>query len=541
MEITSKTIWKIKYISSQNHMKRGLHMGGITIDGYFLGIDVGTQGTKTILCDGSSGEVKGEARASYPIVEKADGTREQNPKDWVDAVRNTVREVLQNTAVDKDRVRGIGVSGQQHGFVPLAADGSVIRNAKLWNDTSTEKQCNTLIERLGGEEKVLELTGNNILAGYTVPKVLWLKENEPENYGKLDAILLPHDYINYYLTGEKTVEAGDSSGTAFFDVRKRAWSDEVLKAVDSDRDLKECLAPVIESHSPAGLVRRAVLEELGFPSQSNIIVSSGGGDNMMAAIGTGNTKKGIVTVSLGTSGTIYAYSDFPVVDPRNEFAAFCDSTGGWLPLACTMNVTVATELLKRLFSVNNRELDVLVEKAPIGAGGLILLPYFVGERTPNVPSGTGVFFGVNEFTLKEEYLARSAMEGVTMGLRYGLESMRGEGIAPSDIRLTGGGSNSAIWRQIAADIFDAPCVTMEIEEAASFGAAMQAMWCIAHEDGEGCEISEITDQFVKVNSETVKEPVKDAVKQYNELFALQNEVSASLRQPFERHRNIVSG
>jgi xylulokinase len=516
-------------------------MSSITIDGYFLGIDVGTQGTKTILCDGSSGNVVGEARASYPIVEKADGTREQNPKDWVDAVKSTVREVLQNTAVNKERVRGIGVSGQQHGFVPIASDGSVIRNAKLWNDTSTENQCKTLSDRLGGEGKVLELTGNNILAGYTVPKVLWLKENEPDNYRKLDTILLPHDYINYYLTGEKTVEAGDSSGTAFFDVRKRTWSDEVLKAVDAERDLKECLAPMIESHKPAGLVRREVLEDLGFSSQSNIIVSSGGGDNMMAAIGTGNTKKGIVTVSLGTSGTIYAYSDFPVVDPRNEFAAFCDSTGGWLPLACTMNVTVATELLKRLFSVSNKQLDVLVEKAPIGAGGLILLPYFVGERTPNVPSGTGVFFGVNEFTLKEEYLARSAMEGVTMGLRYGLESMRGEGIAPSDIRLTGGGSNSAIWRQIAADIFDAPCVTMEIEEAASFGAAMQAMWCIAHENGQGCEISEITDQFVKVNSETVKEPVKDAVKQYNELFALQNEVSASLRKPFERHRKIVSG
>lgn len=516
-------------------------MSGIAITGYYLGIDVGTQGTKTVLCDGATGKVLGEARATYALVEKADGTREQNPKDWVEAVQHTVREVMKNTDVKKELVRGVGISGQQHGFVPLAGDGSVIRNAKLWNDTSTEKQCKTLIDRLGGEQKVLELTGNNILAGYTVPKVLWLKENEPENYMKLDTILLPHDYINYYLTGEKTVEAGDSSGTAFFDVRKRTWSDEVLAAVDDKRDLKECLAPMIENHKPAGFVRKEVLEALGFPSNSNIVVSSGGGDNMMAAIGTGNTKKGIVTVSLGTSGTIYAYSDFPVVDPRNEFAAFCDSTGGWLPLACTMNVTVATELVKRLFSLSNEELETLVQKVPVGAGGLILLPYFVGERTPNVPSGTGVFFGINEFTLKDEYLARSAMEGVTMGLRYGLESMRGEGIAPSDIRLTGGGSKSAAWRQIAADIFNAPTVTMEIEEAASFGAAMQAMWCVAHESGQECEISEITDQFVKVNTETVKEPVKDAVKQYNELFQLQNVVSSALRQPFEQHRKIVTG
>ncbi len=515
-------------------------MSGFSVDGYYLGIDVGTQGTKTVLCDGSNGRVIGEARAGYPLVEKADGTREQDPGDWVEAVNNTVQDVLQSTGVERGRVHGIGISGQQHGFVPLARDGSVIRHAKLWNDTSTEMQCKTLIERLGGEQKVIELTGNNILAGYTVPKVLWLKENEPENYEELHTILLPHDYINFYLTGEKSVEAGDSSGTAFFDVRNRTWSNEVLRAVDDERDLKECLAPIIESHQPAGLVRRKVLEKLGFPAGSKVLVSSGGGDNMMAAIGTGNTKKGVVTVSLGTSGTIYAYSDFPVVDPQGEFAAFCDSTGGWMPLACTMNVTVATELVKRLFALNNEELEDLVDRAPLGAGGLILVPYFVGERTPNVPSGTGVYFGINEFTLRDEHLARSAMEGVTLGMRYGLERMRSEGISTTDIRLTGGGSKSAVWRQIAADVFNAPTVTMEIEEAASFGAAIQAMWCFANESGEKRKISELTDQFVKLDTDAVKEPEKDAVKQYDELFLLQNEVSLSLRQVFERHRKFIS-
>jgi len=515
-------------------------MNGFSVDGYFLGIDVGTQGTKTVLCDGETGEVLGEARAGYPLVEKADGTREQDPEDWVDAVNKTVVEVLKKTGVDRSAVRSVGVSGQQHGFVPLAADGSVIRAAKLWNDTSTERQCRTLIERLGGEQKVLELTGNNILAGYTVPKVLWLKENEPDNYRRLDTILLPHDYINFYLTGEKVVEAGDSSGTAFFDVRNRRWSREVLAAVDEKRDLTECLPRIIDSEKPAGKVRKEVLEKLGFPAGIRVLVSSGGGDNMMAAIGTGNTKEGVVTVSLGTSGTIYAYSEFPVVDPRGEFAAFCDSTGGWLPLACTMNVTVATELVKRLFDLSNEELEALVNRAPVGAGGLILVPYFVGERTPNVPSGTGVFFGINEFTLKHEFLARAAMEGVTLGLRYGLESMRGEGINPTDIRLTGGGSKSEAWRQIAADVFNAPTVTMEIEEAASFGAALQAMWCYANEKGVKVKLSELTDRFVKLSSDEQKEPRKEAVARYDELFALQNEVSAALRKGFERHRGIVS-
>jgi xylulokinase len=515
-------------------------MSGISIDGYFLGIDVGTQGTKTVLCDGETGKVLGEARAGYPLVERADGTREQHPNDWVEAVNSTVREVLQSTGVDRQRVHAIGVSGQQHGLVPLAADGGVIRPAKLWNDTSTERQCRTLIERLGGEKKILELTGNNILAGYTLPKVLWLKENEPKNYEKLDTILLPHDYINFYLTGEKVMEAGDASGTAFFDARRRRWSETVLRAVDPDRDLTQCLPPLIEDWRPAGRVRAQVLENVGLPSDNVTLVSSGGGDNMMAAIGTGNTKRGVVTVSLGTSGTIYAYSDFPVVDPRGEFAAFCDSTGGWLPLACTMNVTVATELVKKLFSLSNPELEFLVNRAPAGAGGLILVPYFVGERTPNVPSGTGVFFGINEFTLNQGYLARASMEGVTLGIRYGLESMRGEGISPNEIRLTGGGSKSDTWRQIAADMFNAPTVTMEIEEAASFGAALQAMWCYSRDRGEKASMSDLTDRFVKLRAGEVKNPREEEVKRYDELLALQNEVSSALRKAFETHRRIVS-
>jgi D-xylulose kinase len=515
-------------------------MSSLSLEGYYIGIDVGTQGTKSIICNGENGKVVAEARASYPLIEKADGTREQNPSDWVEAVKSTIRELFKNRERDRGLVKGIGISGQQHGFVPLAGDDTVIRNAKLWNDTSTEKQCKALIDKLGGEKKVLELTGNNILAGYTVPKVLWLKENEPENYEKLKTILLPHDYINFYLTGEKAVEAGDSSGTAYFNARKKEWSEEVLKAVDDTRDLKACLPRIIESDKPVGSIRKEVLDELGFSRDTRIVVSSGGGDNMMAAIGTGNTKSGVVTLSLGTSGTIYAYSDFSVVDPLGEFAAFCDSTGGWLPLACTMNVTVATELVKRLFALGNEELERLIKKTPVGAGGLILLPYFVGERTPNIPSGTGVYFGINEFTLKDAYLARSAMEGVTLGLRYGLESMQKEGIGPKEIRLTGGGSKSDAWRQIAADIFKAPTVTMRIEEAASFGAAIQAMWCYACDRGIKVEISRITDEFVTLNADTLKEPKKDAARKYDELFKLQNEISISLRTAFEKHRKLIS-
>lgn len=515
-------------------------MGLSFLDGYFLGVDVGTQGTKTVICDGKTGEVMGSEREQYPLIEKADGTREQDPAFWVKAVRNTIRSVLRETGIDVKLVRGIGVSGQQHGFVPLNEKDSIIRNAKLWNDTSTEKQCKTIIERIGGMDKAIEFTGNNILPGYTASKVLWLKENEPDNYSGLRTILLPHDYINFYLTGEKKVEAGDASGTAFFNVRERIWSKEVLKAIDPDRDLAECLPPIIDSIEPVGYMRKEVLKEVGIPEDLKVIISSGGGDNMMGAIGTGNTKSGIVTVSLGTSGTIYGYSDFPVVDSLGEFAAFCDSTGGWLPLACTMNVTVATEMIKELFSMDNEGLESMVKIAPPGSGGLILIPYFNGERTPNVPAGTGVFFGVNEFTLNRACLARSAMEGVTLGLRYGLESMKREGIKPKDIRLTGGGSKSAVWQQIASDIFNAPTVTMMIDEAASFGAVIQAMWCYANFMGEKISISQLTDSFVKLNKESAKEPLKASVEKYDEYYFLQTEVSNSLRKVFENHRNLIS-
>jgi xylulokinase len=515
-------------------------MSKVSAEGYFIGIDVGTQGTKTVIMNGSTGDVIGSARKGYPLIEKADGTREQDPADWIDAIKSTVREALAITAIDRRAVRGIGISGQQHGFVSLDADDSVIRNAKLWNDTSTEAQCRTLTDRLGGEKEVLRLTGNTILAGYTASKVLWLKENEPDNYRRLKTILLPHDYVNLYLTGERRMEAGDASGTAFFDVRNKRWSTEVLKAIDDGKDLSECLPPIVDSDKPVGFIRKGALEELGLPLDLKVIVSSGGGDNMMGAIGTGNTKEGVVTVSLGTSGTIYAYSDSPIVDSLGEFGAFCSSTNGWLPLACTMNVTVATEYIKKLLSMDNQELEKSIGDTPSGAGGLVLVPYFNGERTPNVPSGTGVYFGINEFTLKRGYLARSAMEGVTLGIRYGLESMKREGIVPADIRLTGGGSRSDVWRRIASDCFNAPTVTMEIDEAASFGAAIQAMWCHMNYKGEAIHISQITDSFVKLKEETRKEPDRGAAVIYDELYKIQNEVSKALRRAFDLHRKTIS-
>ncbi len=510
------------------------------IDGYFIGIDVGTQGTKTILVDGNNGKVLIESRKSYPIYEEIDGTREQDPEEWKIAVLETIKDITGKLdEKDRKKVLGIGVSGQQHGMVPLDSKGRVIRRAKLWNDTSTLKQCDEIIDRLSGIDRAIELTGNNILPGYTAPKVLWLKENEPENYNRLSKILLPHDYINYFLTSEIKTESGDASGTAYFDVKNRKWSEDVLLAIDDSGKLSGCLPTLIKNYEPAGYVKGDILEVLGFGRNQKIIVSSGGGDNMMGAIGTGNTKNGIVTVSLGTSGTIYAYSDKPIIDRKGEFAAFCDSTGGWLPLACTMNVTVATEMVKTLFGMNNRDLEEGVKNVKVGAGGLILLPYFNGERTPNIPFGTGVLFGINDFTFSRDIIARSAMEGVTMGLRYGLECMKREGIKPAEIRLTGGGSKSKVWRQIVADVFNVPSVNMKIEEGASLGAAIQAMWCFLNSQNEPCDINELIDIYIKIDENTRCIPQKENVKVYDELFKLQTDLSIVLRDVFKRHKDFL--
>ncbi len=268
---------------------------------------------------------------------------EQHPQEWVSAMDSAIGEVA--SKIDRSRVRGIGVSGQQHGFVPLDEKGRVIRPAKLWCDTSTTEECTIMTRKLGGTSAVIRRTGLPFLPGYTAPKVLWLKRREPANFRRLRHILLPHDYLNFDLTGTTGMEVGDASGTGFLDVRKRAWSRAAMDSVDAR--VAGCLPALSESHEPCGTLRSQLAGRYGFPSDT--LVSAGGGDNMMGAIGTGNVVPGAVTASYGTSGTIYAFSRKPVVDSSGEIAAFCSSTGGWLPLLCTMNVTGVTEQVRALF------------------------------------------------------------------------------------------------------------------------------------------------------------------------------------------------
>ena len=464
-----------------------------------LGIDCGTQSLKTVALDGDSGQILASASKPYGLIEGLPaGHAEQDPQIWWDALRETVGKVLSDLGSRKSEVGGIGISGQQHGFVPLDANHQVIRPAKLWCDTSTTAQCDEIRSKLGGREKTIALAGNDILPGFTAPKILWLKQNEPANFSKLAHVALPHDFLNLRLTGSLRMEFGDASGSALMDVRTRSWSRPVCDAID--QDLFSKLPPLASSLEPVGTLLPALAEEWGLSSR--VVVSAGGGDNMMAAIGTGNTKPGVVTASLGTSGTIFACCDKPVIDPQGEIAAFCDSADHWMPLLCTMNVTVATEAFRALFGWDHTRMDAEISSVPPGADGLLFLPYLQGERTPNLPHGCGVLHGMTTSNLTPAHMARAAMEGVTLGMAYGLRRMESLGLKPTEIRLTGGGSQSPAWRQILADVFGYPVVTMESAEGAALGAAIQAL----HAATPGGSLEALAERCSPVRSGSRLEP-----------------------------------
>jgi xylulokinase len=490
-----------------------------------LGIDSGTQSTKVIALDTEDGRILASASKSYSLIAGLPaGHMEQHPRDWLDAVEYSIVEVLRQLGDRKQEVSAIGVSGQQHGFVPLDAKGDVIRPAKLWCDTSTVEQCRQFEAEFGGRDELIKLSGNAMLPGYTAPKILWLKQNEPNNYKALETVLLPHDYINFYLTGERAMEYGDASGTGLLDVRSRKWCEPLVEFIDPQ--LLDALPAVGSSRRAIGLLRESLRAQWGLTKSP--VVSAGGGDNMMGAIGTGNVAPGVVTVSLGTSGTVFAYSTDAVVDEDGEVAAFCDSTDRWMPLVCTMNVTVATEQIRNSFGWTHQQMEAEISSAPVGAGGLVFLPYLNGERTPNLPSATGVMHGLTTTTMVPSFMARAVMEGVTMGLGYGLARFRGLGIKPSEIRLTGGGSKSAVWRQICADVFGAETVCLKSAEGAALGAAVQAAFACQTAEGRRIQLKELCGSLVELDETSRCVPNVSNVSTYARLQERQSELTQKL-------------
>src|SRR5690606_15702331 len=430
--------------------------------------------------------------------------REQQPQQWLDAFEQATRQALTAARASGEQILGIGVSGQQHGLVLLDEQGVVLRPAKLWCDTESTPENQRLLEHLGGETGSLQRLGVAIAPGYTVSKLLWTKEQHPDLFARIAHILLPHDYLNYWLTGRACSEYGDASGTGYFDVRTRNWDGALLNVIDPSGRLQRALPQLLEPDQPVGRIRPQIARQLGL--NPDAVVASGGGDNMMGAIGTGNIRPGAITMSLGTSGTLYAYSDRPMISPHAQVATFCSSSGGWLPLICTMNLTSATGLIQNLLELDIQSFGELVEQSPIGAEGLLMLPFFNGERVPALPSARASLQGMDSDNLTRANLCRAVVEGTSFGLRYGLDLLRASGLQSQTIRLIGGAARSPVWRQVIADIMGTPLVCPQHTEAAALGAAIQAAWCLTAGDDRQAQLAALCERCVQLDSSTQTQP-----------------------------------
>ncbi|MDB6141837.1 MAG: xylulokinase [Pseudomonas sp.] len=482
----------------------------------FLGIDCGTQGTKAIVLDAESGKVLGEGSAPHHMISGANGRREQDVQEWLSAFEQATRSALTAAGISGLQIKAIGVSGQQHGLVMLDPSGAVLRPAKLWCDTESAPENDRLLAFLGGEAGSLERLGVAIAPGYTVSKLLWTKEQHPELFERIDKILLPHDYLNYWLTGRCCSEFGDASGTGYFNVRTRTWDRPLLDHIDPSGRLSCALPELLEAQQAVRKIRSQIAQLLGL--NPDALVSSGGGDNMMGAIGTGNIQPGSITMSLGSSGTVYAYADEPQVSDQASVATFCSSSGGWLPLICTMNLTNATSAIRELFALDIEGFNQAVIEAPIGAQGVLMLPFLNGERVPALPHATGSILGLDSTNLNQANLCRAVVEGTTFGLRYGLDLLRANGIKSEAIRLIGGGAKSTVWRQMVADIMDTPVICTDHSEAAALGAAIQAAWCWSGHMGQNQSLQALCERCVSLDADSQTQPISAHVSAYQQVY-----------------------
>jgi xylulokinase len=475
------------------------------------GIDLGTQSCKVVIYDFEKKAVAARSQTPVELIALNDGTREQKAEWYDEALLKCFGAI---DAELRGTIAAVGVSGHQHSLVPLDAEGKALYNVKLWCDTATAPECGQLTAAAGGEAALIAQTGLPMRPGYTAPKVLWLKNHRPEAFAKLRHILLPHDYINFLLTGKYSAEYGDASGTALFDVRKREWS--AFAAALIDPAVIDCLPALHSSDQAAGTVSAEAAARFGIPQGA--LVSAGGGDNMMSAIGTGTVRDGSLTMSLGTSGTLFGFSASPVIDPAGSLAAFCSSTNGWLPLLCTMNCTVASEEFRGLFGLDVKAFDGEAAKAPIGADGLVVLPFFNGERTPNLPNGRAGLNGISAANFKRENIARAALEAAIFGMRIGLESFNKLSYKAKEIRLTGGGAKSPLWQSIAANVMNLPVRVPSGEEAAALGGAVQALWALERQANSGVPVEALVDAHVALEGGVTVNPDPAGAAAYDKAY-----------------------
>ena len=491
---------------------------------YFIGIDSSTTATKALLID-EQGDVVAVAATEYGYETPRPLWSEQDPDLWWEGAANSIRQVLASSGVKADDVHGIGLTGQMHGLVLLDEDGKVLRPAILWNDQRTGPQCDEIRRRLG-KPRLIQITGNDALTGFTAPKILWVQQNEPEVWARARHILLPKDYVRYKLTGDYAIDKADGAGMMLFDLKQRDWSPEVLAALEIP---PAYLPPTHEGPAITGYVSHAAAAATGL--RVGIPVMAGGGDQAAGAVGVGAVQPGVVSLALGTSGVVFATTGGPFVEPEGRLHAFCHAVPGrWHFMGVMLSAAGSLRWHRDTFAPGVSFDDLLAPAAavPIGCEGLLFLPYLTGERTPHPdPLARGAFVGL---TVRHSlpHLSRAVIEGVSFGLRDSFELIKsGGGAAITQVRVSGGGAKSPLWRQILADIMNAELVTVNTTEGAAYGAALLAgvgagVW---HDVDTACR------RTIHVTGSTQPNPA--AVTEYERWYQVYRDLYPALKPTFD--------
>lgn len=501
----------------------------------YLGIDVGTSGTKTIAIN-DRGKILADSTDEYPLYHPRPLWSEQDPEDWWKATVASVRAVVKKGKLKPADVKAIGLSGQMHGSVFLDKQDRVVRPALLWNDQRTGAECAEIERRAGGRKALIKMVANPALTGFTAPKILWLRNHEPKNFARTVKILLPKDFIRHRLTGEFATDVSDASGMLLLDVAKRTWSKQLLSKLDLDIDL---FARCYESEQVTGKLTKSVAAELGLTT--NCVIVGGAGDCAAGAVGNGIVKTGILSTSIGTSGVMFVHSDEVQVDPFGRLHTFCHAVHGkWHLMGVNLSAGGSLQWFRNrlcetaLAEAKKHKVDVYEilteEAAKIAAGskGLFFLPYLSGERTPHAdPDARGCFIGLT-LTHTRAHLIRAIMEGVTYSMRDSLAIIRQLGVPVKQIRASGGGSRSPLWRQIQADVFGQKVSTINAEQGPAYGVALLA----AVGAGAFKHVAEACDATIRVVKETPVQP--KAAMYYDQGFPIYQSLYPALKDTFKK-------
>lgn len=505
---------------------------------YIIGVDCGTSGTKTVLFD-EKGAVIASKTIEYPMYQPKNGYAEQNPTDWANAMTETIKAVMSQSGVKKDDVKGIGISGQMHGLVMLDKNNKVLRNSIIWCDQRTAAEVDKM-NRIVGHEKLVEITANPALTGWTAAKILWVKNNEPEIYEKVAHILLPKDYLRFVLTHEYATEVSDASGMQLLDVPNRCWSDELLSAFEID---KNWLGKVYESCEVTGVLSREMADTLGLCEGT--IVVGGAGDNAAAAVGTGVVEDGKAFTTIGTSGVVFAHTSNISIDKLGRVHTCCAAVpGSWHVMGVTQGAGLSLKWFRDNFCMSEKEtanlmgvdeyylMDKQAEQVPVGANRLLYLPYLMGERTPHLdPDARGVFFGLSAIHTRRDML-RAVMEGVTYSLRDCVEVFREMNVNVSDMTACGGGGSSTLWRSMLADLYNCSVKTTASKEGPALGAAILASVGAGLYDSVPDACAEI------VRADKVQAPTAENVSEYEKYYQLYRDIYPALKENFKVLANI---